>query len=201
MAMKMLIIASTNKNKKREIKNLLKGLKVKVLSLEEANRKVPVIVEDGKTFRQNAVKKAVTISKVLNDFVIADDSGLEVDCLGGKPGVRSARFARAKATDKENNGKLLRLMKKFPSTKNRGATFVCSIALADKGILIGTVQGECRGKIGLKRKGNNGFGYDPLFTPDGYKLTFAQMKAAFKNRISHRAIALKKAREVIKRDL
>ena len=96
--MKSLIIASKNKNKKREIKDLLRGTKVKVLSLDKVNRRVPEVVENGKTFRQNAIKKAVTISRILNNFVLADDSGLEVDCLDGRPGVRSSRFARAKAT-------------------------------------------------------------------------------------------------------
>lgn len=198
--MKTLIIASKNKNKKREITSLLKGMKIRVLSLDGSHKKVPIIVENGKTFRQNAIKKAVTISKVLGSLVIADDSGIEVAALHGKPGVRSARFARINATDKENNGKLLRLMKNVPPQERR-ATFVCSIAIADKGQLIGVVQGECQGQIGYESRGSNGFGYDPLFTPERYKLTFAEMKASFKNRISHRSKALKKAMEVIKKCL
>lgn len=194
--MRALIIASKNKDKKREIKNLLKSIRIKVASLEDIHRKLPIIVENGKTFKQNAIKKALTISRIFNDYVIADDSGLEVDFLGGKPGVRSARFARPKATYGENNAKLLRLMKNTPPSK-RGATFICSIALAYRGHLIKVVQGECRGRIGFKRKGTNGFGYDPLFTPNCYKLTFAQMQPRFKNRISHRGKALRKAKKII----
>lgn len=198
--MKTLVIISRNEKKKKELKKLLKGVKIKVLSLADIDINVPEIVEDGKTFRQNAIKKAVTISKIVDAFVIADDSGLEVDYLDGRPGVRSSRFARAKATDQENNRKLIRLMKDIPE-KMRGATFVCTIALADKGELIKCVQGTCRGRIGFESKGYNGFGYDPLFTPDGYNLTFAEMKPSFKNRISHRARALEKAKKVIQKYL
>lgn len=198
--MKTLVIISRNEKKKKELKKLLKGVKIKVLSLADIDINVPEIVEDGKTFRQNAIKKAVTISKIVDAFVIADDSGLEVDYLDGRPGVRSSRFARAKATDQENNRKLIRLMKDIPE-KMRGATFVCTIALADKGELIKCVQGTCKGRIGFESKGYNGFGYDPLFTPDGYNLTFAEMKPSFKNRISHRARALEKAKKVIQKYL
>jgi len=198
--MKTLIIATKNNNKKREIETLLKGSKIKVLILGDARKKIPIIVENGKTFRQNSIKKAVTVSKVLDTLVIADDSGLEVECLHGRPGVRSARFARTKATDEENNIKLLLLMRYFP-LKKRNAKFVCSIAIADKGHLISTVQGECSGKIGLEPKGNNGFGYDPLFTPRGSKKTFAEMKAGNKNRISHRGKALREAKKIIEKYL
>ena len=198
--MKTLVIVSRNKKKKKELKKLLKSVKVKVLSLDDIDINVPEIIEDGKTFRQNAIKKAVTISKIINAFVIADDSGLEVDYLDGKPGVRSSRFARAKATDQENNRKLIKLMKDTPR-KTRGATFVCTIALADKGELVKCVQGTSRGRIGFESRGYNGFGYDPLFTPDGYRLTFAEMKSSFKNRISHRARALEKAKKVIQKYL
>lgn len=198
--MKTLVIASRNKKKKKELNKLLKTIKVKVLSLEDIDINVPEIIEDGKTFKQNAIKKAVTISKIINHFVIADDSGLEVDYLYGKPGVRSSRFARAKATDDENNRKLLRLMKDVPLNK-RSATFVSTIAVADRGHLIGCAEGTCRGRLGSKPKGHNGFGYDPLFTPNGYRLTFAQMRPDFKNRISHRAKALKKAKKIIQRYL
>jgi XTP/dITP diphosphohydrolase len=198
--MKTLVIVSRNKKKKKELKELLNSVKIEVLSLDDIDINVPEIVEDGKTFRQNAIKKAVTISKIINAFVIADDSGLEVDYLDGKPGVRSSRFARAKATDQENNRKLIRLIKDIPE-KMRGATFVCTIALADNGELIKCVQGTCKGRIGFESRGYNGFGYDPLFTPDGYKLTFAEMKSNFKNRISHRARALEKAKKVIQKYL
>lgn len=198
--MKTLVIVTRNKKKKEELRKLLNSVKIEVLSLDDIDINVPEIVEDGKTFRQNAIKKAVTISKIINAFVVADDSGLEVDYLHGKPGVRSSRFARAKATDQENNRKLIRLMKDIPE-KMRGATFVCTIALADKGELIKCAQGTCKGRIGFESRGYNGFGYDPLFIPDGYKLTFAEMKSSFKNRISHRARALEKAKKIIQKYL
>ncbi|MFH1790792.1 MAG: RdgB/HAM1 family non-canonical purine NTP pyrophosphatase [Candidatus Omnitrophota bacterium] len=195
-----LYIASRNKNKKREIEALLKGTGIKVLSLDEVHRRLPVIIENGKTFKQNAIKKAVTISRVLDSMAIADDSGIETNFLSGLPGVRSARFARPKADDRENNAKLLKLMRHAPAAR-RGARFVCAIAVADNGHLVGTVEGECRGRIGLSPRGDNGFGYDPLFIPDGYTLTFAEMKPSFKNGISHRGRALKKAIPLIVRHL
>ncbi|NQT23057.1 MAG: RdgB/HAM1 family non-canonical purine NTP pyrophosphatase [Candidatus Omnitrophica bacterium] len=194
--MRTLVVASSNKKKKKELINLLKGLELNVQSIDDVDINVPDIIEDGKTFKQNAIKKAVTVSKIIKGFVIADDSGLMTDCLGGRPGIRSARFARAKATDIENNKKLLRLMAKAPE-KKRSATFVSTVALAENGHLIRCVEGTCKGRIGFKPIGHNGFGYDSLFTPRGYRLTFAQMKPDFKNRISHRSKALKKARKVI----
>jgi XTP/dITP diphosphohydrolase len=194
--MKTIIIASGNKNKKREIRAILKGFKLKVLSLEDIPRKIPPVLENGKTFKENAVKKAVAVSKILKGLILADDSGIEVHCLSGRPGVRSARFAGVNATDIKNNGKLLKLMENTAHSK-RKAAFVCAMAAAEDGKLIKTVEGRCRGFIGREPKGYNGFGYDPLFTPAGYKLTFAEMKPAFKNRISHRGIALKKMKEFI----
>lgn len=194
--MKRLVIATKNKNKKRELKRLLKDLKVEVLSLSDLKIYLPHVIEDGKTFRQNAIKKALTFSRYIKEMVLADDSGLMVDALDGKPGVRSSRFAHPKATDEENNRKLLKLMKDVPA-RERQATFVCVVAIAKNGTLLGTSKGECRGTIGLGPKGKNGFGYDPLFTPKGYNRTFAQFKAAFKDRISHRAKALKKARAIL----
>lgn len=198
--MKSIIIASKNKNKKREIEALLKGMKVKVLAINETHKRIPIIVENGTTFRQNAIKKAIIVSKVLEGFAIADDSGVEVDSLHGRPGVRSARFARVKAADSENNMKLLYLLRNIPPRK-RGATFVCSVAIADRGKLLGTVEGRCRGWIGFEPRGKNGFGYDPLFTPNGYNLTFAEMKPRHKNKISHRGEALRKAKAVIRKYL
>ena len=194
--MKQLVIATTNSNKKKELEKLLRGLKVAVLGPSDINVQVPPVVEDGKTFRQNAVKKALAFSRFINGLILADDSGLMVRALDGKPGVRSARFAYTGAKDKENNAKLLKLMETVPADK-RQATFVCVAAIAEDGVLLGTREGQCKGFIGVKAKGNNGFGYDPLFTPDGYNRTFAEFKPAFKNKISHRAGALKKIKTVI----
>ena len=170
------------------------------MTLDQTGKRIPDVVENGKTFRWNSIKKAVTISKFLKAFVIADDSGLMVWAIGGKPGVRSARFSGPNAADKDNNKKLLGLMKNVPAVK-RKATFVCAIALADSGKLIGTVEGRCNGRLQYEPKGENGFGYDPLFVPNGYKRTFAEMKPGFKNRISHRSKALEKAKKVIERYL
>ena len=196
-----ILVATHNAKKRRELKTLLKGFSgTKIMNLNDLDVMPPIIVEDGKTFRQNAVKKAVTISKFFDGLVLADDSGLEVDALDGKPGVRSARFARKKATDAENNKKLLRLLDNIPE-KNRRAKFVCHIALAKKGMLMANFEGVVRGTILEKPKGSNGFGYDPLFVPKGYNKTFAEMAAVSKNKISHRALALRKLKRSIKKHL
>lgn len=195
------LIATHNIKKRREINQLLKRFKdIKVLNLNDLDFHPPVIVEDGKTFRQNAVKKAVIVSKFFNGLVLADDSGLEVEALHGKPGVRSARFARKKATDAENNKKLLKLLENVPD-KKRQARFVCYIALARDGHLLDSFEGTIKGRILAKPKGKNGFGYDPVFIPTGYKKTFAEIVATTKNRISHRALALKKLERSIGKHL
>ncbi len=190
-----LVVATRNKDKLKEIKALLKGLPVEVFSLDSF-KGVPEVIEDGLTLEENARKKAVQISRFLNKFVVADDSGLEVEYLDGDPGVYSARFSGKGATYESNNKKLLRLLKNAPLSK-RKACFKCVIAVADKGKVIGIAEGRCSGKIGFEPKGDNGFGYDPVFIPDGYKKTFAQMAPARKNKISHRSIALAKARKII----
>ncbi len=192
-----ILVATHNHKKRGELRTLLKKFgTVKVLDLDDLEVAPPIIVEDGKTFRQNAVKKAVTISRFFEGLVLADDSGIEVDALHGKPGVRSARFARKNATDSENNKKLLKLLEKVPE-KNRKARFVCNIALAREGELLGNFEGTVKGKILFKSRGSNGFGYDPLFVPNGYEKTFAEMAAGYKNRISHRSLALKKLEKAI----
>jgi len=171
---------------------------VKVLDLSDLKTHIPHVIENGRTFRQNAIKKALTFSRYTKGLVIADDSGLAVDALDGRPGVRSSRFARAKATDGENNAKLLRLIKDVPANK-RSATFICVVAVAENGNLAGTAEGVCSGKIGFELKGKNGFGYDPLFTPKGYVRTFAELKPSVKNKISHRGEALRRAKSIIKK--
>jgi len=195
---KKLVIATGNRNKKKELGEILKGLKAKVLGIPDLKIHIPRVIEDGRTFRQNAIKKALTFSRYVNEIVLADDSGLEVEALGGKPGIRSSRFARAKAEDSENNTKLLKLMKNIPEEK-RGATFVCVIAIARGGNLLDTAEGKCAGSIGFAPKGKSGFGYDPVFTPKGCRRTFAEMGSRLKNKISHRARALKKAKSILKK--
>ena len=199
--MTKILVATHNRKKRQEIKILLKRFKeVKILDIDDLDVAPPIVVEDGKTFRQNAVKKAVTISRFFDSLVLADDSGLEVDILEGKPGVRSARFARAKATDEENNKKLLTLLEGAPDRK-RAARFVCNIALARKGVLLGNFEGTIKGRILNCPRGENGFGYDPVFLPNGYDKTFAEMTPSYKNRISHRGVALKKFKQSIEKYL
>lgn len=196
-----MLVATTNDRKKRELEALMKEFRgIRILDLNDLDVPPPVIVEDGKTFRQNAVKKAVTMSRFFDGLVLADDSGLEVDALDGKPGVRSARFARKNATDEENNRKLLKLLDAVPE-KDRSARFVCHVVLARDGMLLDDFEGAVKGKIISSGKGENGFGYDPLFVPEGHEKTFAEMAASYKNRISHRALALKKVRESIRKYL
>lgn len=199
--MKKLLVGTTNANKKKEIEHILSNFKdLEILDLKSLKVTPPIIVENGKTFRQNAVKKAVTLSKFFDGPVIADDSGIAVDALGGKPGVRSARFARKNATDKENNIKLLKLLDKVPQ-EDRTAEFVCVLAVASDGRLLDTFEGKVKGHVINRAKGRSGFGYDPLFVPDGHKKTFAEMTPTYKNRISHRARALKEFRKNVRKYL
>ncbi len=190
-----LVVATRNKHKLKEIKALLKGLPVEVYCLDSF-KGVPDVIEDGRTMEENAVKKAVQASLFLKRLVAADDSGLEVDFLAGAPGVYSARFSGKGATYESNNKKLLGLLKGVPLSR-RKASFKCVIAVADNGKLIGIGKGVCRGKITCESKGENGFGYDPVFIPEGFKKTFAQISPQAKNKISHRSKALKKAQKII----
>ncbi len=195
--MRRILIATSNEKKRREIETLLKGLgEIEILTFEDLMGEAPMVVEDGKTFRENAIKKAVIVSKFFDGLVLADDSGLEVNALGGRPGVRSARFARTKASDEENTAKLLKLLENIPDGE-REARFVCHIALAKNGTLLESFEGKAEGKITAGPKGKNGFGYDPVFTPDGHDKTYAEMSASYKNRISHRGEALRKLKESI----
>jgi XTP/dITP diphosphohydrolase len=190
-----IIVATRNKHKLQEIKALLKGISIGVLSLDSFDN-VPEVIEDGDTLEANAVKKAEEVSTFLKRFAIADDSGLEVEYLGGQPGVFSARFSGNDATYESNNKKLLKLLEGAPKLK-RKAVFRCVIAIADKGRIIDIAEGRCYGIITDKPIGKTGFGYDPVFIPNGYKKTFAQLGIRQKNKISHRSKALKKAKKII----
>jgi XTP/dITP diphosphohydrolase len=152
------------------------------------------VKEDGKTFEENAVKKVKAIKIKPGQIAIADDSGLMVNCLGGKPGVKSARFAYPPTPGNLCN-KLLRVMRL--RCANRHAKFVCVIAVVHYSGKARTVKGICPGRIIHEMRGEHGFGYDPVFVPAGYKKTFAEMSPAFKNRISHRARALRKLKQII----
>ena len=188
--MRELLVATKNQGKLREIRELLSDLDLKVTSLADYNN-CPEVVEDGKTFRQNAVKKALVIGRHLGKLTLGEDSGLEVKALGNKPGIYSARFSGPAATDKKNNSKLLRLLKGVKPLK-RQARYRCLAALVDNEQLVGVVEGNCTGRIAEKRKGQNGFGYDPLFLIPRYSKTFGELDPGIKARISHRARALKK---------
>jgi len=190
-----IVISSRNKEKKRELRALLKGLRVRVLDLNDFPS-APAVKETGKTFEANAKLKALKIARYTKRLTIADDSGLSVDALHGKPGVKSARFAGGKASYENNNIKLLKLLERVPAGK-RKAKFVSVVAIAvPKGIL-GTVRGECGGRITLEPKGKKGFGYDPVFYSPEFGKTFAEISASRKNSVSHRGRALTKARAVI----
>ena len=189
------MIATKNKGKVREIRHVLRPLKITILSLLDLHG-APKIKESGATFKENAVKKAQTIAKRLNIKVLADDSGLEVEALNGRPGIRSARYAGPKPTTDKLCKKLLKAML---GKKDRRARFVCDIAIAIPGKKPVVVEGICRGKIADKMSGSRGFGYDPVFVPEGYTKTFAQMLLRLKNRISHRGKALKNAKACLDR--
>ncbi|PIG99636.1 XTP/dITP diphosphatase [Clostridium combesii] len=188
---KEVIVASNNKDKIREIKEILKKFNIDALSMKEAGIDID-IEEDGNTFMENAYKKAATIYEILpNYMVIADDSGLMVDALNGAPGIYSARFAGEHGNYKKNNEKLLKELD-GKKVEERKAKFVCSIVfIIDKDNVI-RVQGEINGVIGEKEIGEDGFGYDPLFYIPEYKKTFAQMDSQTKNSISHRGEAFRK---------
>lgn len=186
--MERLIVATKNKGKMKEICELLKDIPLEIVSMEEAGI-FDEIEETGSTFRENAYIKAKYIYERTKCYVLADDSGLEVDFLDGAPGVLSARFAGETATDNDRNIKLLGLLENVPKDE-RNARFRCSIAcfLPDGSYFF--TDGTCEGEIGLKPIGDNGFGYDPIFYINNGSNSIAQVTSAEKNRISHRGKAL-----------
>ncbi|HNW39880.1 MAG TPA: RdgB/HAM1 family non-canonical purine NTP pyrophosphatase [Candidatus Omnitrophota bacterium] len=195
--MKQLVVATKNKKKLSEIKDILKGMGLKLFSLDNY-KDVPRVVENGKTFQENAIKKAVKLARFTGEFCLGEDSGLCVDALGGAPGIYSARFSGRDKSDIKNNLKLLRLLKSFPAPR-RKAHYVCAVALADKHGLVAVVEGNCSGLIAFKQAGSAGFGYDPLFYIPKYKKTFAQLGEKVKHKMSHRYYALKKAKRIIEK--
>ncbi|MCB9772612.1 MAG: XTP/dITP diphosphatase [Candidatus Omnitrophica bacterium] len=193
--MRELLVATKNQGKMREIRELLKEFDVKVTSLADYPN-CPDIVEDGKTFKANAIKKAAIIGKYTGKLTLGEDSGLQVKALGNKPGIYSARFSGEGATDEKNNSRLLSELRKVPTLK-RQARYRCFAALCDGKKLIGVVDGSCGGVIIDKRKGANGFGYDPLFLIPRYKKTFGELDPLIKAKISHRARALRKLKAML----
>ena len=188
--MKRLLLATRNAHKAREIQEIL-GPAFELRDLM-AYPEISEIVESGWSFEQNAKLKAIAVSKELPALIIADDSGLEVEALGGAPGVYSARYAGKNATDKQNVEKLLsELMRAGAKTHQRKARFRCVIALARAGKLVDTFNGAVEGTIVNRPRGSHGFGYDPIFVPNGFGQTFAELPPEVKNRISHRAKAIR----------
>ena len=181
-----IVLATRNSDKVREIKKILRG--ITFLSLKEFP-KIPEIKEDGKTLEENAIYKAEFVAGLTGKMALADDSGLEVQALGDMPGVLSARFAGEGVSYAENNRKLLKLMN---GNRKRRAKFRCVVALACPGVKTIVREGVCRGRIANKPRGRRGFGYDPVFIVSGLQKTFAELGAADKNNISHRAKALRK---------
>jgi XTP/dITP diphosphohydrolase len=186
-----LIVATRNTHKTREIEQIL-GAELVVRDLT-TYPEISGITESGTSFEENAKLKAVAVSRKLPGLVIADDSGLEVEALGGAPGIHSARYAGASASDEERIAKLLsRLAKVDTKSNRRRARFRCALAVARDGQVLATVEGVVEGKIAERPRGSHGFGYDPIFIPNGCEQTFAELPEKVKNNISHRAKAIQK---------
>lgn len=190
-------MATRNSGKLREIRDILRGLGIHLKGLNHFQQ-VPEIKEDGKSFVENALKKARFYANYFSKAVLADDSGLEVDALKGAPGIYSARYAGVRASDRENREKLLKEMEGLPKRK-RGAQFKCVIAMVFPDGREIITEGSCRGRIGLKEEGKRGFGYDPVFYLPSYGKTMAELTVEEKNRISHRGKALRKLRRILNR--
>jgi XTP/dITP diphosphohydrolase len=193
-----LVVATRNRHKTREIQHIL-GPEFKVRDLG-AHPDISEIRESGTSFEENAKLKALAASRQLPALVIADDSGLEVDALGGAPGIYSARYAGANATDTDKIDKLLRELERVRATQDRRyARFRCVVTLARNGGLLGTFEGTVEGRITDKARGDSGFGYDPIFIPEGLKQTFGELPTEVKNTISHRAKAIRALADRLRR--
>jgi XTP/dITP diphosphohydrolase len=204
------VLASTNRGKLEELRALLSGADVRIVPFAEMARRPLQIVEDGRTFAENAVKKARIVAEATLMLTVADDSGLEVDALDGRPGVRSARFANERATDAENNAALLAAIDGLgdpmvgATSESYPARFRCALALIDPYSNDGEpmlVEGKCEGTIIRSGRGAGGFGYDPLFVVDGMDKTMAELSEAEKNAVSHRARACRDLRGILEKVL
>jgi len=188
-----LLFATRNANKTAEIRKIL-GPQFQVKDLAD-HPEIPHIAETGRTFEENAILKAAAVSKRVPGLVVADDSGLEVDALGGAPGIYSARYAGPTASDSEKIEKLLEELVRVGAPKDaRSARFRCVLALAREGEVLGVFEGLVEGQIADQPRGSHGFGYDPIFVSNGFQRTFGELKSAEKNQLSHRARALEKLR-------
>ncbi|VAX36515.1 Nucleoside 5-triphosphatase RdgB (dHAPTP, dITP, XTP-specific) [hydrothermal vent metagenome] len=197
--MKEFVIATTNQGKMREIRGLLADFDFKITSLADYPE-APEVVEDGKTFRANAIKKARTIAMYTKKLTLGEDSGLEVKVLDNAPGIYSARFSGPQATDKKNNAKLLRELRGVPLEERRACYRCCAVIVdgTKKDLpIVGVANGRCHGLIALRAKGKNGFGYDPYFFLPRYNQTFGQLDPAIKAKSSHRAQAFEKIKKIL----
>ena len=191
--MQKIFLATKNFGKIKEICEYLKDFDIEILSLNDFPD-FPTTIEDGKTYKENALKKAKQGYKHTNLMCLADDSGLEIDYLNGQPGIRSSRWGK---TDDEKIAKVLELLQGVPQSK-RSAKFVCVLVLiTDKGKQY-IIREECHGEISFSPKGHYGFGYNPIFYVPEFRKTFAELNSHIKNRISHRGKALKKAVKIIR---
>lgn len=191
-----LLIATSNAGKLRELRSLLADLPVELLSLTDLS-KVESVAETGSTFAENASLKASGYARQARVLTLADDSGLVVDALGGRPGVYSARYVNAEASYPERIASLLVELNRV-AHPDRTARFVCAMAVSsDAGQIVFATEKSCEGRIAEAPRGTGGFGYDPIFEPDGFDGTFAELSEERKNRISHRGLALRAAREFI----
>ena len=193
-----LVVATRNRHKTGEIQHILGP----VFKLRElfADPEVSEIRESGTSFEENAKLKALGVSRKLPDLVIADDSGLEVDALDGAPGIYSARYAGANATDRDKIDKILRELARVGATQDAcRARFRCVVALARNGSLLGTFEGIVEGRIADEVRGDSGFGYDPIFIPEGTDKTFGELTTQVKNAISHRAKAIRALADTLRR--
>lgn len=212
MTQQIIVAATRNQHKIREIEQITSRFGMKIISRDEAGIPPVEIVEDGTTFEENSYKKAYEIMKLCGQITIADDSGIEADALGGAPGIYSARYAAMSddltedmapgedSDDEENNKKLMRLLAPFPYEERTGR-FVSVITMVFPDGDFITARGTVEGHILLEERGEGGFGYDPMFVPEGYDKTFGELPAELKNRISHRANALKQLQQKLEEHL
>lgn len=187
--MRKLILSSGNPHKVDELKKILANLEIQVLTKDEVGQGDLDVIEDGDTLEANALKKARALAEKVEGIVLADDTGLFVDALNGEPGVYSARYAGEECSYEANNAKLLGALAGVAPEK-RTARFKTVIALIDEKGAEYIIEGVCEGRILDEKKGSAGFGYDPLFLPEGYEQTFAELGEDIKNKISHRARAI-----------
>jgi len=191
-----LLLATSNRGKFREMRDYLRDLDIDIVSPEDA-RMGGEVEETASTFEENARLKSLAWSLKTEHLVLAEDSGLEVEALSGRPGIYSARFSSPRPTDEKNIRKVLRLMTGMPWPRRR-ARFVSCLALAQKGKVLKETRGEVRGYIATKKKGNRGFGYDPIFYYPPLKKNFGELGAEEKNKISHRGRALRKMKAFLR---